>query len=463
VKTWIKTLITVAVIGVLAGVGVLIYRLYASDDELEILTEEIAQGDLMNVISASGTVEPEELVNVGAQVSGKIMSFGADADGKTVDFGSQVTKGLLLAKIDDGLYDAALRKAKAQKSKAEASILSAEASKRNAEAALKQAQAQLALAKSNFERAEKRKTHKAISDADFDAAKSDYEVRGANVAAAEASCRTAEANKKTAEADLAIAEAALYEAQRNLDYCTIKSPVDGVVIERRVSVGQTLVSNMSASTIFLIAKDLKKMNVWVSVNEADIGNIYVGMPVVFTVDAFPGMEFEGKVHKIRLNATMSQNVVTYVVEVATDNKNGKLLPYLTANVKFIRARRDNVLNISNAALRFRPPEDLVAPESRKMLENYKRERGKGLLWVKTDKGKLRPVEVKTGINDGKSVEIVTDKLKKGDVIVNGVRVVTAEEKAQKQNGSRSPFLPDPPKRRGNNPNKPEQSGGGPRR
>ena len=462
-KTWIKTVITIAVIGVLAGAGMLIYRLYSSDEELEILTEEVAEGDLMNVISASGTVEPEELVNVGAQVSGKIMEFGTDVDGKGVDFGSRVAKGMLLAKIDDGLYDAALRKAKAQKGKAEASILSAEASKLNAEASLKQAEAQLALAKSNFERAEKRKAHKAISDADFDAARADYDVRAANVAAAKASCRTAEANKKTAEADLAIAEAALYEAQRNLDYCRITSPVDGVIISRRVSVGQTLVSNMSASSIFLIAKDLRKMQIWVSVNEADIGNIYDGMPVVFAVDAFPGAEFAGKVHKIRPDATMSQNVVTYVVEVATDNKDGKLLPYLTANVKFVRARRDKVLNVSNAALRFRPPENMITSEGLETVRAYKRERGKGLLWVKTDNGKLRPVEVRTGINDGKSVEIVTDKLKKGDVIVNGVRVVTAEEKAHKQNGSRSPFLPDPPKRRGNNPNKPEQSGGGPRR
>ena len=450
-KTWMKILITLIALAVLAGAGWLVYSMYSTDEEVVIQTEEVAVGDLMSVISASGTVEPEELVNVGAQVSGKIMAFGKDGSGKSIDYGSRVTKGMLLAQIDDVLYEAALREAKAQKLQAEVAILSADAS-------IKQAKAQLALAKSNFDRAEKLLPTKSISTADYDSRRAEYDVRLSNIA-------VAEAERKQAEAKLAIADAALIKAQRNLDYCVISSPVDGVIVDRRVSVGQTLVSNMSASSIFLIAKDLKKMQVWVSVNEADIGNIHVGMPVIFTVDAFPGEEFKGKVHKIRLNATMSQNVVTYVVEVATDNSSGKLLPYLTANVKFVRKRKDQVLNVSNAALRFIPPEEMIAPEGMEILRNFKREKGKRLLWVKTDNGRLRPVEVAVGLNNGVASEIVSDSFKHGDVVVNAVKTLTPEEAAMKKSGgSRSPFLPDPPKRRGNNPNKPAPAAGGaPRR
>ena len=438
-KTWVKILIAAVVVGILAGAGYTVYSFYAPRDEMKLQTEVVSRGDLMSVISASGTVEPEELVNVGAQVSGRIMAFGKDASGKPIDYGTQVTEGMLLAQIDDSLYQAALSEALAQKHQAEAAISSANAS-------LEQARAQLALAQSNFERAKKRRASKTISEADFDAVRAEYEVRRANIAVAEAEC-------KQAKAKLAIAEAAVDKARRNLEYCTIKSPVNGVIVDRRVSIGQTLVSNMSASSIFLIAKDLRKMQIWVSVNEADIGSIYVGMPVVFTVDAFPGVEFTGQVHKIRLNATMSQNVVTYVVEVSTDNRDGKLLPYLTANVKFVRARRNGVLHVPNGALRFTPPEELITPEGLEILRKFKRDGDRRLLWVSAGKGKLRPIEVKVGMNSGSATEIITDALKPGDEIVSGVRVVTAAEAAKAKGDSRSPFLPEI-RRRSNNPNRP---------
>ena len=445
-KAWLKILITIVVLGVLGAAGWAIYSFYSTEEEMVFRTEKVARGDLMSVISSSGTVEPEELVNVGAQVSGKIMNFGTDGDGKPVDYGSKVTKGMLLAQIDDVLYEAALREAKAQKLQAEVAILSADAS-------LKQANAQLALAKSNYERAKKLRSSNAMSPADYEASQAEYQVRQANIA-------VVDAEREQAKAKLAIAEAALVKAQRNLDYCVISSPVDGIIIDRRVSIGQTLVSNMSASSIFLIAKDLRKMQVWVSVNEADIGSIKVGMPVVFTVDAFPGVEFSGKVHKIRLNATMSQNVVTYVVEVATDNRDGKLLPYLTANVKFIREKSANALNVSNAALRFSPEEAQIAPEALEKWRSFKGSKKERLLWIPADNGKVRPVAVKLGINNGSSTEIVTTELKEGDQIVNACQKLTADETAsrQKSGDARSPFMPEPPKRRSRNPNRP--AGGG---
>lgn len=140
-----------------------------------------------------------------------------------------------------------------------------------------------------------------------------------------------------------------------------------MIIDRRVSVGQTVVSSMSAPSLFLIAKDLRRMQIWVSVNEADVGMIKVGQPVIFTVDAFQGREFKGEVQKIRLNATMSQNVVTYVVEVGTDNSDGTLLPYLTANVKFILDKRENAFAVPNAALRFTPDASDLKPEYQTVL------------------------------------------------------------------------------------------------
>ena len=157
-----------------------------------------------------------------------------------------------------------------------------------------------------------------------------------------------------AQGTVSQAEATLKRALQNLSYCTIISPVKGVIIDRRVNIGQTVVASLNAPSLFLLAKDLKRLQVWVSVNEADIGHIKPGQAVTFTVDAFPGEVFSGEVGKVRLNATMTQNVVTYTVEIITDNSNGKLLPYLTANVTFIVGERKNVLLVPNAALRWTP-------------------------------------------------------------------------------------------------------------
>ena len=400
-------------------------------------TEEIKRADLMSVINASGTVEPEELVNVGAQVSGKIMSFGTDANGKQVDYGSKVTKGMVLARIDEVLYEAALKESNASLLQAKAGILRAEAN-------YKQAKAKLALARRNWDRARELYPKGAMAKSDYDSCESAFLTCTADIA-------VTEAEKEQAKAQLAIAEASLIKAERNLSYCVINSPVDGVIIDRRVSVGQTLVSNMSASSIFLIATDLKKMQVWASVNEADIGAIKKGMPVIFTVDTFPGRDFEGVVHKVRLNATMSQNVVTYVVEISTENSDGTLLPYLTANVRFIRQRRNNVLSVSNAALRYTPDDpELVVPEQRKeFISGITRNPGERILWLQEGK-LLKFVRVTTGLTTGNSSEITSGNVKEGDIVVNG----QSEKAIQKKRGSaksdgRSPFMPKMPSRNRN--------------
>ena len=422
-KNLLKLLLPLAIIIVIAIGSWWGYKTFYRDQTtISFKTEQLLKEDLTSAISASGTVEPEELINVGAQVSGKIMSFGKDTDGNPVDYRSTVKAGTLLAQIDDVLYAAALREAKAQKLQAEAAITSAEAT-------IRQAKAKLNLCSINWNRAKDLYNKKAM-------AKSDYDTAEANYISAQADSAAAKAGLERANAQLAIADAALIKAQRNLDYCAITAPVDGIIIDRRVSIGQTVVSSMSASSIFLIAKDLKRMEVWVSVNEADISHIKPGMLAEFTIDTFPNRTFSGTVKKIRLNATMSQNVVTYIVEVVTDNSDNTLIPYLTANVKFIRNRKKDVLTVSNAALRFKPDAALIAPAYRdkKFADNAK------IIYIQ-EGNLLRPVEVKTGLSAAGRVELIDPAISENDVIVYGATEINA--KKPQAGDKSSPFMPKP--------------------
>ena len=238
-----------------------------------------------------------------------------------------------------------------------------------------------------------------------------------------------EAEILQAKAGVDHSEAALRRARRNLGYCTIKSPVNGVIIDRRVNIGQTVVASLNAPSLFLIAKDLTRLQVWVAVNEADIGKIHPGQPVTFTVDAFPGETFRGEVGKVRLNASMTQNVVTYTVEILTDNTNGRLLPYLTANVRFEIARASGVLLVPNAALRWNPNNEEVAPAFRKSFENKARQREKSgsepakrRVWERSgfrQEPYVRPIQVRKGMNDGAMTAVEGDGLNEGIKIVTG--------------------------------------------
>lgn len=427
-KFLLKTVTFLIILAVLGGIGSWLYKTFLTEKiQVVFSTQPVERKDMINVISATGTVEPEELVNVGAQVAGMIKSFGTDVNGKQVDYGSQVKSGELLAQIDDALYQAELNSAKAQKLQAEASIASAEAD-------IKQATAKYELARQNWERAERLHPENIIAKSEYDSALSEFN-------SAEAAIAVSKASLAQAKAQLASAEAALEKASWNLRYCVINSPVDGVIIDRRVNIGQTVVSSMSAPSLFLIAKDLRKMQVWVSVNEADIGQIKVGQEALFTVDTFPNLEFKGVVQKIRLNATMSQNVVTFVVEIGTDNSNGILLPYLTANVKFVLARRDHALTVPNSALRFTPDVSLVPEEYR----SFSLEEGEKVVWA-LENGKLRPIAVKTGLNDGTDTEILSGELEENMQVVTGSQTVTKEEMKADEGNVSSPFLPQPPKR-----------------
>jgi HlyD family secretion protein len=372
-------------------------------------TEPVTRGDLQAEISATGTVEPEEVVDVGAQVAGRINAFGKDVDGKPVDYGSVVDVGTVLARIDDSLYSADVQQAQANLHSADAGVL--------------QAQAKLGQARQDWDRAQKLGPSEALAPSAYDQYKAAFEIAQANLAFAQAA--------------VAQAEAALNRARRNLGYCTITSPVKGVVIDRRVNIGQTVVASLNAPSLFLIAKDLKRIQVWVSVNEADIGNIHPGQPVTFTVDAFPRRVFSGQVGKVRLNAAMTQNVVTYTVEVSTDNADGKLLPYLTANVQFIVGRRRNVLTVPNVALRWEPRVDQIAPDFRQAFGPTGPAESAAIVWV-AQGNFVRPVKVKAGLTDGSRTEV------EGTDVSAGMPVAVGEQSSSGGDmpaGGPSPFTP----------------------
>ncbi|HCC53713.1 MAG TPA: RND transporter [Desulfobulbaceae bacterium] len=384
--------------------------------ETEYRTAELTRGGLLVSINATGTVEPEEVIDVGAQVAGRIISFGKDAKGKTVDYGSPVEAGTILARIDDSLYAAEVAQTEAQ-------LMANRAS-------LQKARADLGKAELDWQRAQKLGSSEALAQSSYDAYHSAYLSTAAQVAVSEAAIRQA--------------EAALARARRNLGYCTITSPVKGIIIDRRVNTGQTVVASLNAPSLFLLAKDLTRIQVWVAVNEADIGRIKPGMPVSFTVDAFPGENFKGEVKKIRLNAAMNQNVVTYTVEIATNNADGRLLPYLTANVIFELQQLDNVLQAPNAALRWSPP----APEGEKK-NGAKKEAGKrkkeqvgengkktGTLWVLAENKKPRKIEVAIGATDGVNTVVEGPELKEGLTLITGIR-----QPEKKKDEGANPFTP----------------------
>ncbi len=418
-----KKILILLVPFVLAGGAGVVYWQRSGQPSTTFRTAPVKRGDLLVTISATGTVEPEEVVDVGAQIAGRIASFGHDPDApdKTIDYGSAVAEGTVLARIDDALYAADVESSAAQLEQVKANVLRAQAD-------LEQMKAKLYQAEQNWKRAQELGPSRALSATDYDSYQAAYETAKATVAVGEATI-------VQAEKAVLQAQASLDRTKTNLGYCTIKSPVKGVIVDRRVNIGQTVVASLSAPSIFLIAKDLKRMQVWASVNEADIGSIHAGQPVSFTVDAYPGQRFRGEVGKIRLNASMTQNVVTYTVEITTDNSDGRLLPYLTANVQFEITRRPDVLMVPNAALRWTPVLQQVVPDARQELGNTGRRRPTatrpaaaagagaaaaarppGAVWIQ-DGAYVRPIAVKVGPSDGAMTEVQSDRLSEGTEVV----------------------------------------------
>lgn len=352
----IATLLVVVVI-------LVIWHFSGSTKDQTYRVETARIGNITQTVTASGTLNPVILVNVGTQVSGTVQKIYAD-------FNDRVTAGQVLLELDPKLFNAALMQSLA---------------------AIKKAKATLELAKANEKRGGPLYAHGDISRQDWD---------------------TLIEARKTAEADLGVAIATAAKDKTNLDYATIHSPVAGVVVDREVDVGQTVAASFQTPVLYKIAQDLSKMQIDSSFAEADIGNIRPEQEATFTVDAYPNRNFKGVVKQIRLNPTMQQNVVTYDVVVGVDNHDGVLLPGMTAYVSIKTAEHKNVLLVPSVALRFHPKNAKAEHASQKQ------QPGSGVVYKMVD-GQLSPVVCKIGLTDNKNTEIVSGDLKAGDAIVVG--------------------------------------------
>ncbi len=380
-------------------------------------TERVDRGDITMTVTATGTLSAVITVLVGSQVSGVISRL-------YVDFNSRVKKGQLLAELDPTPFQAQVEQRQAD---------------------LTKARVDAANTKINFDRQSRLLKAGLASQADYDAAKAQYDG---------------------ARAQVELATAALTQAQTNLKYTKIVSPIDGIVVDRQYDVGQTVAASFQAPTLFSIAQDLTKMQVQADVDQSDIGRVQVGQLARFTVDAYPDEEFRGRISQMRLNATVTQNVVSYPVIIEVPNPNEKLRPKMTANVTIDVAVVHNVLRIPNAALRFKPEgatagvlqvagggaanasgsgqQAAGGGAGAERAAAQMGERGRGItgagaafggrprgprqqtVWVLGENKKLTPAPIRTGITDGHSTQVVEGNLKVGDNIVTGLATSKVE-------------------------------------
>ena len=353
-------LVTAAVVLLVIVAAIWYWR--SRSDTAQFITEPVTQGAIRNVVNATGTVQAVLTVQVGSQVSGQIEALYAD-------YNSQVKQGQVLAKLDPRTYQAALDGAQANLLSAQAKVTSSEADLNSQIANQASMQANVESAKVSrdntaviLKRQDELREQGILSQNDYDTAKANADAALAkyNQAVAqnqqgEAQIKSSQAQVTQAKAMVSQAQAALKQSQVNLDYTTISSPVDGVVVSRSVDVGQTVAASLQAPVLFTIANDLSKMQVNASVDEADIGNIADVEDVQFTVDAYPNRNFIGRISEIRLEPTTVQNVTTYSVIINVDNGRLELKPGMTANISITVAKQDNVLRIPNAAMRYLPP------------------------------------------------------------------------------------------------------------
>jgi HlyD family secretion protein len=351
-------------------------------------TAPVERGSIVSVVNATGTINPVVLVQVGSQVTGMVESLSAD-------FNSVVKKDQVVARIDPFPYRARRDQAAASLANARAAVLKAKADQSQRKRELDRVQS---LIKQQF-----------VSQNDVDMAVTAYEGAAAQLAVAEAAVKQAQAVLEAAELDLT--------------YTVIKSPIDGIVISRLVELGQRISASVSIPTIFVIAQDLTKMQVDANVSEADIGGMMEGKDVGFTVDAYPGEQFRGKIRQVRNAPVSVQNVVTYDVVVGVDNSDLRLKPGMTANVSIVVARKDEIIKVPNAALRFKPPQASVAVPTgttgRQAAGGNDLVAGK-TVWKMGASGDPEAVILQAGISDGSFTEVAGGALNEGDPIIVGL-------------------------------------------
>jgi HlyD family secretion protein len=320
--------------GVVAAVGIFAAFGLNRNTQAQHFTAKVERGEIDDVVEATGTINAVITVQVGSQVSGSIAKLNAD-------FNSRVHKGDVVALIDPALFKGALLQATADLENAKANLLAARAN-------LEKARAGMVQTKADYDRAVRLTKDGVMSEQQLDLAKSNYDSANASVGAAAA-------NVTQADAQVSQKDAAVAVAQTNLDYTVIRSPIDGTVVARNVDVGQTVAASLQAPTIFTIAQDLTKMWVYAKTDESDVGNIKIGKPVTFKVDAFPKDTFHGVVGQVRMNATTVQSVVTYDTIIEFANPELKLFPGMTAYVTIPVDTVKNAMKLPNTALRYKPP------------------------------------------------------------------------------------------------------------
>jgi HlyD family secretion protein len=384
-----KIKITAAALGVtiLAGTGWLYKRADGSEATIY-RTATIQRGSVKPTVSATGTLSAVKTIQVGTQVSGQVAAIYAD-------FNDHVRKGQLLASIDPALQNQAVEEAQAQ---------------------LERALATMGQAQGDYARNKQLFDWKIITASEFSAAQSNFSVQQAMVKSA---------------------RIALERARQNLAYTKIYAPIDGVIVERNVDVGQTVAANFSTPQLFLIANDLSDMQILALVDESDIGAIKPGQPVEFTVQAYPNRTFPGMVQQVRLQSKTQDNVVNYTAVVGVKNITGKLLPGMTATVQFLTGNAQNVLVVPNSALRIRPTPAMLAQARQGVGTMDGQPANSEILWTLDNRGGLAPVRVRTGLSDETYTQVEGHNLAVGTKIVIGV--VDAGSATSSDASSKNPF------------------------
>ncbi|HEV7704435.1 MAG TPA: efflux RND transporter periplasmic adaptor subunit [Gemmatimonadaceae bacterium] len=413
-----KKLITVAIMAMAAVTsGYVLYRRAHNASAPAYRTAAVQRGNIESTVAATGTLGAVTTVQVGTQVSGQISAI-------YVDFNSKVKKGQLIARIDPTLQQQAVE---------------------DAQAGVSRAQATLTQTKLEYDRNKILHDQKIVTDPEFNTAQLNYQLARANATSA---------------------QIALDKARQNLSYTSIYAPIDGIVVERDMDVGQTVAASLSAPQLFVIAKDLSQMQILATVDESDIGQIKDDQTVSFTVQAYPGQTFTGAVRQVRINSTTVNNVVNYTAVAAVANPNGKLLPGMTATVKFLTGSASDALSVPNAALRFKPAiaagdstaarkrtraagtvQNVAAGAARDSTHTI-RDSTMSTLWLLDSTNALKPVRVHAGLTDGSRTQVTGSAIKEGMQIVIGLNTGTGTTPAAT---STNPLQPQSTSRRGGPP------------
>ena len=427
-KKGIIALLVLTAIGIGGWQGWLRWKPKKEDQQWR--TRKIERGEVVQEVRATGTVKPIKNILVGTQVNGPIKKL-------YVDYNDEVKVGQQIAQIDAAVYQATVSKDEATLTSAKANVLSAKANNAQAHANVELTQTKLALAEKELARMKQLRETEMVPQADYDTALSNRDGLIAQVKVNEAAVAQTESSIQQTEAMIQQTEASLQLSRANLGYTTIKSPVDGVIIQRNVDEGQTVVSSMNAQTIFTIATDLNRIQIQADIPESDIGGIIAGQRVTFSVDAYNRVVFTGAVVQVRMSATSVQNVVTFPVIIEADNPNKRLFPGMTANLAVETGRAEQVLKIPAAALRFTPADRAQSTDEEK---GPRKKAGGGAIWVLDQANKPERIKVKQKISDGTMVGVECEQDLTGREVIIGTQTAASATPEMETN----PFAPKMP-------------------